>query len=93
MTLTQVQREMLVGALLDITYGDFHEGIKTLDEEVVDKLEELNYADSLAALHNALEDSGNPNSQQIYLQTIALMSDDCLTLIVTAFGTNPLEGS
>jgi hypothetical protein len=84
---SQSTREMLVGALLDIGLQTWMEGIKGLDSEVVDVLEERFYAQRIADLVVGLQ----TDDDHMYRQSIALMSDECLYTVVAAFGVNPFE--
>lgn len=72
----QHEREMCVGALLDITVGEWDAWVKspTTDVDSIDEQVNMLLATMIAALHG-MEGEFSP---QIYIQQIALMSDATL---------------
>lgn len=90
----QELREMCVGALLDINLGQYQSWLTTVTDEVLAPISEpvQNLIAQLIQSLQRQEHTFNLNASQIYLQTIALMSDETLVQVITLVtGKNPIK--
>jgi hypothetical protein len=84
MSLAQHEREMLVGAFLDITADTWGRWIvATGDDQIPAELHEH--------VIRICMGMARAEDYQFYLQALALLSDDNLTWLVDQVGSNPLR--
>lgn len=94
--LAQHEREMLVGAFLDITGDQWAKWIIAQggDENIPTELHEhlVAIATSLAAADDTVRAGGDDaaNAYQPYLQALCMLSDSSLRWLVAGAGTDPL---
>lgn len=92
-TLSQPEREMLVGATLDITLEQLHNGLTgDKGDLVVEGAEHQGIDQIIATMIYSLANPDEPTSGQLFLQQIGLLSDTSMHWIVSTFGECPLHG-
>lgn len=91
--LAQREREMVVGAFLDVTHNTWVAWVQTTgDDEIPDELH-AHVVSILTSLAAAAQVRGDDvaDAYQPYLQALALLSDSALVWLVEQTGTNPLK--
>lgn len=90
----QELREMCVGALLDINLGQYHSWLATVTDETLGGMTEP-VQRLIAQLIEGLQrqdDVLDVEAVQVFLQAIALMSDETLVQVITLVtGKNPIQ--
>lgn len=89
----QYERELLVGAFLDITVEQFFDKKDAAIREIENTPAESQIANAIFHLNESCRDDIDDDQfwthRQCYIQAIALMSDKTLKTAVKAFGTLP----
>lgn len=88
----QHEREILVGAFLDMTLGQWETWLSSLSDEAIDSMDhERHVVSVVTSLREKHSGDAVPMLGQQYIQAMAMLSDDNLRqLVVNVSGKDPL---